>query len=235
MRTKVSEDNRKKEKILSLGRRGFSYVQICKRLNVSKGSVSYHLGEGQKEKTRLRNAKCNDGMFRKMSNFQTGRKEYKERKVTKTEEIRKKGKNFLRGNSRTENYHEAKAKLKYAPITIWDYFNKIWPGIVNVSKEDVRKKNVSLQAINQWTGLPDKEKGIPVMFPMVRCKLTDEIVNAEYSNVHCDHIDGDRRNNHAENFSLVLKRFNEMKGQDTYEDFYKNCKKFVEVYEKYNV
>ena len=44
------------------------------------------------------------------------------------------------------------------------------------------------------------------MYPMVRCKLSNEIVDAEMSDVHCDHIDGNRLNNHPSNFSLVKKQ-----------------------------
>jgi DNA-binding CsgD family transcriptional regulator len=40
-----------KEKILELKKEGKSYRQIQKILNCSKGTISYHLGENQKEKT----------------------------------------------------------------------------------------------------------------------------------------------------------------------------------------
>jgi len=120
-----------------------------------------------------------------------------------------------------------KNNLRFKGSKVWSFLEKVWPGIC------LQNKNV--QSINQWTKKPDTENGVPVMYPMVRCKLTDEIVDAELSNVHCDHADGDRTNNDTNNFTLTVKRFNEMKGRDSYEDFYKNCKKFVEVYEKYNV
>lgn len=41
-------------KINKLREEGLSYKQIVKKLNCSLGSVSYHLGDGQKEKARLR-------------------------------------------------------------------------------------------------------------------------------------------------------------------------------------
>lgn len=44
-----------KEKIIELRQKGYSYNQIVKRLGCSKGTVSYHLGKGQKEKNKLRN------------------------------------------------------------------------------------------------------------------------------------------------------------------------------------
>lgn len=41
----------KKEQILKLHAEGKSYRQIQKLLGVSKGTISYHVGSGQKEKT----------------------------------------------------------------------------------------------------------------------------------------------------------------------------------------
>lgn len=43
-----------KEKILELRAKGLSYNQICKQLGCSKGTVSFHCGEGQKEKNKKR-------------------------------------------------------------------------------------------------------------------------------------------------------------------------------------
>jgi 5-methylcytosine-specific restriction endonuclease McrA len=43
-----------KEKIIELKFKGFSYKQIQKKLNCSKGTISYHCGVGQKEKNRSR-------------------------------------------------------------------------------------------------------------------------------------------------------------------------------------
>jgi len=46
-----------KQKILELREKGFSYRQIQDELGCSRGTISYHLGKGQKEKTRLRKIK----------------------------------------------------------------------------------------------------------------------------------------------------------------------------------
>lgn len=43
-----------KENILKLHAEGKSYRQIQEILNCSKGTIAYHLGKGQKEKTRSR-------------------------------------------------------------------------------------------------------------------------------------------------------------------------------------
>ena len=60
-----------KEKILELSQKGYSYSQICSELGCSKGTVSYHLGEGQKQKNRSRLHKYreNDPIRRKMEFF----------------------------------------------------------------------------------------------------------------------------------------------------------------------
>lgn len=44
-----------KDKIFELRKKGYTYNQIVEELNCSKGTISYHLGEGQKEKTYKRN------------------------------------------------------------------------------------------------------------------------------------------------------------------------------------
>ena len=235
MRTELSKNSYKKEKILSLGRRGFTYSYIAKRLNVSKGSVSYHLGKGQKEKTKARRIKNMQGMFKKVENFNSSGKgkklrgDYVNNPIVQIGSIRKKARNFVYGfKSRVKGrYTMNKKELKYQKTKIWDFLNKVWPGI---TRNDKYK-----QAVNQWTGLPDYEKGIAVMYPMVRCKLTDKIVNAEFSDVHCDHADGDRRNNHVDNFTLVSERFNLMKGRDSYKEFYENCNRYIEIYDKYRL
>lgn len=45
---------RHKEQILSLREQGKTYKEIQEILGCSKGTISYHLGEGQKDKTRDR-------------------------------------------------------------------------------------------------------------------------------------------------------------------------------------
>ncbi len=46
-----------KEQILALAKQGLSYNEIQRQLGCSKGTISFHLGEGQKEKTRDRQRK----------------------------------------------------------------------------------------------------------------------------------------------------------------------------------
>lgn len=46
-----------KEKILELRSKGYTYDQIQQELGCSKGTISYHCGDGQKEKTNERNRK----------------------------------------------------------------------------------------------------------------------------------------------------------------------------------
>jgi len=58
MRTNASLQSRKKEKILELRGLNYTYREIQEAIpGVSKGSISYHCGEGQKEKSREINRK----------------------------------------------------------------------------------------------------------------------------------------------------------------------------------
>ena len=49
-----------KEKILALKEKGLNYDQIKRRLNCSKSTISYHLGDGQKDKAYARVRKQRD-------------------------------------------------------------------------------------------------------------------------------------------------------------------------------
>lgn len=75
-----------KEQILKLRAEGKSYREIEKILNCSKGTIAYHCGKGQKEKTRERDKsagaqlskklfayKARKEAFRKVSDFQRKR------------------------------------------------------------------------------------------------------------------------------------------------------------------
>jgi hypothetical protein len=237
VRTNKSIKEGKKEQIFKLRSYEYSYGQIQKITGFSKASISYHLGEGQKEKCLERNKKFQQGVFRKTMFFvkpARGRRgAYKDNTATRISDIRKKARIFMYGHKgkRKGVYAMHKSKLTYQGGKIWDYLDKIWPGI---SSKKIEEKT-EMQAVNQWTGKFDFEDGKPIIFPMVRCKLSGEVVDAEMSNVHCDHIDGNRLNNHPSNFSFVTKRFNALKEQDNYNQLYKNCKKFIEIYEKHKM
>ena len=89
---------------------------------------------------------------------------------------------------------------------IWKYWGKLFPGITSKTKEG------EVQAVNQWTGEKDYyENGEPIMYPCVRCKLTDKIINILGNDIHVDHADGNRMNNSIENFTIVKKWANQMK------------------------
>ena len=49
-----------KEKIIALDEKGLNYDQIKRILNCSKSTISYHLGDGQKEKAYARVRKQRD-------------------------------------------------------------------------------------------------------------------------------------------------------------------------------
>jgi 5-methylcytosine-specific restriction endonuclease McrA len=50
-------------KIKALREQGFSYIDIQNTLNCSKGTISYHLGKGQKEKTKKRRANVSHSTY----------------------------------------------------------------------------------------------------------------------------------------------------------------------------
>ena len=68
MRNNKSIKRGLKEKIIALASKGFSYRQIQKELGCSKSTISYHLGEGQKEKSRARVRKQRDKSVRYIEN-----------------------------------------------------------------------------------------------------------------------------------------------------------------------
>ena len=221
MRTHASKNRGVKEKILDLRQEGHSYDSIVKEVKVSKSTVSYHLGEGQKEKTLGRQAKRKEGVCGKVHAFIYNPRKPYNAKIYKLGPIRKKARGFVYGVhilSRRASYEDNKKKLKHPNQKVWAYIGKVFPGIKS------EKDNV--QAVNQWTGKPDyTDEGKPLMFPYMRCKISGEIYNAKGSDVQADHIDGDRLNNHIDNFSFVHRVCNYMKGQMSYKQLYeKNCK-----------
>lgn len=65
--------NSHKEQILALRKEGKTYSEIQKILGCSKGTISYHLGEGQKEKTKERMHKSRAEIFSFVSSYKEKR------------------------------------------------------------------------------------------------------------------------------------------------------------------
>ena len=63
-----------KDKILALSKKGRSYRQIAKELGCSKGTISYHLGIGQKEKTLNRTKSTRNLIDRYIRLYKQGKK-----------------------------------------------------------------------------------------------------------------------------------------------------------------
>ena len=228
MRTNHSKDRGVKEKILALRKEGRSYNSISKDLNVSKGSVSYHCGEGQKKKAYTRLMKRKEGICGKIYNFiYTPRRPYNESPYT-LGPIRKKARNFVYGKHavrKKASYKENKEALKHPNQKVWSYLGKIFPGIK--SEQD------DIQALNQWTNKPDFENNKPLRFPYMRCKINGNVYNVKGSDIEADHIDGDRRNNHIDNFSFIHSTCNQMKGRMRYKKLYETICKVKKNLEKY--
>jgi len=224
VRTHKSIRDGKAERIKELRKKGYSYGQIKKETGYGKGSISYNLGEGQKEKNLERLRKQSGGFKRKVWGFIYPSRKPKKPFVYKFSELRKKGREFFYGDDRRIDLNSMIVKQP----KVWQYFGKIFPGITS------KEKNV--QAVNQWTGKPDYyDDSRPIMYPYVRCKLTDEIINATRNDAEVDHADGDRRNNTIKNFTFVVKYANAAKAECTsYEEVDKKLSKIIATIRKYN-
>ena len=64
MRNDASIERGLKEDIIDFAEKGLSYRQIQAKLGCSKSTISYHLGEGQKDKARARVRKQRDKSVR---------------------------------------------------------------------------------------------------------------------------------------------------------------------------
>ena len=63
----------KKEQILELKNKGFSYRKIQEITGCSKGTISYHLGIGQKDKVNSRTKDCRTKVKKYIQEFKTSR------------------------------------------------------------------------------------------------------------------------------------------------------------------
>ena len=223
MRTNKSIKEGKAEKIIELRNKGYSYGKIKNETGYSKSSISYHAGTGQKEKSLERLRRQNGGFKRKVWGFIYTSRKPKKPFVYKTAEIRKKGREFFYGDKRRKS---AQYTIVKQP-KIWQYWGKLFPGITSKEEE--------VQAVNQWTGKLDYyDDGKPIMYPYIKCKLTDEIVNIKGNDIHVDHADGDRTNNSIENFTVVKDWANTAKGECTsYEELKEKLTKILETIKKY--
>ena len=225
-RTNVSLERGIGDKIIILRQQGKSYREIKEKLGISKGTVAYHLGEGQKLKSFERHKKQSEGIQRKVLSFlYIKRNKNSEIKPVTRTDIRKKMRGFVYEKKGKYAFRNTHLEVDPPVNRTWATLGIIWPGI--------KVKNRHFQAVNQWTKQPDFEDGKPIMFPFVRCRLSGEIIDAELSNSSVDHIDGNRNNNRLDNFSFVSDKFNRMKSNFSHNLLYNMCKKFIKTYEKY--
>jgi hypothetical protein len=205
MRTNKSIREGKAEKIIELRNKGYSYGKIKKETGFSKSSISYHAGAGQKEKARERHKKRSEGFKRKVFGFIYPSRKPKKPFVHTFTHVSKKGRHFFYGDTKRKI---TRADMIIKEPKIWQYWGKVFPGITSKSRHG------EVQAVNQWTGELDYyENGEPIMYPYVRCKLTDKIINVEDSYTQVEHEDGNSRNNSIENFSFVTRPANAAKGE----------------------
>ena len=226
-RTNVSLERGIGDKIIILRQQGKSYREIKEKLGISKGTVAYHLGEGQKLKSFERHKKQSEGIQRKVLSFlYIKRNKNSEIKPVTRTDIRKKMRGFVYEKKGKYAFRNTHLEVDPPVNRTWATLGIIWPGIT--------VKNRHFQAVNQWTKQLDFENGKPIMFPFVRCRLSGEIIDAELSNSSVDHIDGNRNNNRLDNFSFVSDKFNRMKSNFSHKLLYRMCEKFIKIYRKYH-
>lgn len=106
-----------KEEILRLRQEGKTYREIKEQLGCSKGTIAYHCGEGQKEKTfeRQRKFRCSNTLLTKVNNYKS-RKNLVEniRKFQKRDNLHTNKSN--RDLEKTFTYLEAMDKIGEKPI-----------------------------------------------------------------------------------------------------------------------
>ncbi len=108
-----------KEAILKLKSEGKSYKEIQELLGCSKGTISYHCGDGQKEKTKVRRDKRRENIIKSKTDAFKYKKEKKEIRLTKdvVESVRK-------FNKRDNNKKGSVDKLQNKNFTWEDVINK---------------------------------------------------------------------------------------------------------------
>lgn len=111
-----------KDKIIELSVKGLNYDQIAEQLNCSKGAISYHLGKGQKEKTRNRTKKRrkNPLLVKLESFFQNRIQVPRKQNLHKTRKLIQ---------LKIETFHKDRKMNKYnkPTFTVEDVINKFGP------------------------------------------------------------------------------------------------------------
>ena len=205
MRNNTSIARQLKEQILDLRKNNLSYRKIALKIGCAKSTINYHLTEGAAEKIKSREGRRE---WRKFWRYVYERGKPKKPLIYKQTLLRKISRAFLYGPSRSKTRRN-RMGLKHKNTKLLDCLKLLWPAL---TKKGMTKENDAKQAVNQWTGELDYyDDGKPIMTPMVRCKLSDKIINAKGNDIHTDHINGDRTDNGPENFSLVQRDFNHMK------------------------
>ena len=116
-----------KEKILELRSKGYNYNQIKKEIGCSKGTISYHCGEGQKEKTRFRTTKRRGNpLVGKIEHFFDKRKNCEDKnKIPLERSISERLYTKVTAFSRERKYKEKKRRYNTPMFTVKDLEEKI--------------------------------------------------------------------------------------------------------------
>ncbi len=160
-----------KDEILKLRNEGKTYNQIKAILNCSKSTISYHLGEGQKEKTDLRHKKRRENIIiRKVEGFRN-------RKIKNNRErVRK----FAKRDNNSKGLVNKNAEQKFD-----------WEDVVNKFGEDT-VCYLSGVAINLYDDNYNFDHIIPVTKGgennFDNLGITHEVVNRMKNDLKCDEL-----------------------------------------------
>ncbi len=124
-----------KEEILRLKKEGKSYGEIKKILNCSKGTISYHCGKGQKEKTKARIKKRRQNiLLHKVENF-------KHKKIKNVKESVRK---FQKRNNNTKSKVDSKINTTFTWEDVLNKYGKETVCYLSGEKINLFENNYSL-------------------------------------------------------------------------------------------
>ena len=202
------------DRITNWRNKGYTYDQLSEKFNISKGTLSYHFGKNQKEKTLARQQKRRTPFTRKIDQFFDRVIDQKRDPV------------YL--NKRPERTWEYKVRSFHKDK------NSSTKGLNLMTRKQQMEKHL-------W---PHDEKDINgLSFPYITCAITGErrsVMEAQSHplSMNLDHeipvAKGGR--NELENCQPLGTKINQMKGDMTNEEFFAQIRKIIEgpAYKKWN-
>lgn len=191
---------------------GYSYKHIRNLCVIefgkapSKGTLAYHYGEGQKQKTANRRKQLRSTDFGKFLNKVSSFKNKKSKSnyspslvMSPLDRFRNKVKNFKRKGKK--NGWKMDVQNNYDTR---DVIDRLWPNGISACGNK---------------------------FPFIKCYLTGELVNVTDTDTHLDHIDP-TKGNELDNIGVTQKYANQMKSDMSVDELVQMCKKIINHLER---